>query len=138
MGYQSDTETNDLKIVNFPLNHVLLVRQMSDEITTVVNNENYMTINRNLVIPVDLKIRRKDGVGTLNNALIKLPKPTLTRSKLDGITWTNKGKPITYEMGENGIMEFKGEITEADEEIIVNFPPYVAIFPLEYDETVTF
>ncbi len=108
-------------------------------ISVNVGRNRYAAINGNLIVARDIRIKRTGGPGQLFGARIKLPKPLdPSAAYTPGALQSLEGKTYFYDMSKDGVIHIQGELFGVNDEINVNFYPYIAKYPLEWDTKIDF
>ncbi len=98
----------------------------------------YAVINGNMITPIDIRLRSVDGAGGLSGAVLKMPVPL----DIDGvISWTSlsvSGNPFFCRLSGFGVVHIDGTLSSAIDEVVLNFPTYIAKTPLEFPRTPLF
>lgn len=114
-----------------------------EDVFYVNNNNTYAVINRNLIIPQSIRLRRVGGAGGIGGAasggtILKLPIAQEIGGTLAWTTQSTEGNFFTCQFSGLGILNIQGVFTSEIDEVIVNFPPYIAQLPLEIPQTPVF
>ncbi len=139
MGYQSDIKTSDTggnlsqEVILIPDKDINL-----DSVFYVNNQKRYAITNGNLLTNIDIRLRRKNGPGQINGAVLKLPVPLGVDSVISWTTLSTEGNPIFCRMSGFGVITIQGELTSVLDEVVLNFPPFVAELPLKVPDTPVF
>lgn len=108
-------------------------------ISVNIGRNRYAAINGNLIVARDIRIKRTGGPGALFGARIKFPKPLdPSAARTPGALQSLEGNTYFYSMDKNGVIQIQGELLGVNDEINVNFYPYIAKYPLEYDTEIDF
>lgn len=129
-------------IVNPDLNvNTLTPLELKDEhvnapfIEYSLDHNRYVAINSNLIVVSDIRLKDSRQLGTWINAMVKLPIPLDQRGDLHyGTLESRLGVSLIYRMDRKGIVRILGEMPDPTDDVIFNINPYVAKFPLEFDE----
>ena len=139
MEYQSDMQTNDVggnlsqEVVLIPDKDINL-----NSVFYVNDQKRYAVINGNLLVNIDIRLRRKNGPGQINGAVLKLPIPLGISSVISWTTLSTEGNPIFCRISGFGVVTIEGELTSVLDEVVLNVPPYVAKLPLKVPDTPVF
>lgn len=112
--------------------------QLSKGIYLTPEGNRYVAMNKNLIMGWSLRVQRTGGAGILENARLKLPKPVLgfNITSLYSTVFSKEGQPFLCVLSKEGILTITGELQSDKDAIILNFNPYLAQYPLVYDNTV--
>lgn len=140
-GYQSDA----IEITkNFQEVFSVLPENINSNSVFYVGNSNmYTVVNNNLVVCIDIRLRRVGGAGQIGgngveSTVLKLPVP----AQVDGvISWTaqsTEGNPFFCRISSYGLLVIEGFLSSDLDEVVINFPSYMAKYPLEIPKTPIF
>jgi len=139
VGYQSDfispggnQNTNNAEDLS------LFIEQehIGSDIIHTPNRNRYIVTENNIVISADIRLKLTGNVtGKLPSypvLALPIPKSFERIVSYPGSVFSNTENIFSYRMGTNGLVAFSGELTGVNEEIIFNFKPYIAEFPLRF------
>ena len=109
--------------------------QISSDISAPLDRNKYVAVNDNLIIGKEIRLRSSlpTPATFTDKHLLNLPKPLADLIQATVLT-TAKGSVFLIEIDQEGRTYFTGTFTSRTEELILNFTPYLAKFPLEYHE----
>ena len=111
----------------------ILVAHISPSIYHTPGRNHYGTINGNMVVTKDIRLKRTGGVGTVSGWKLNFPKPlNLPTGSMAGTVTSNKGQNFFYSINSNGQVTLSGEFLDPNDELLLNMNPYLAKFPIEY------
>ena len=130
-GYNSDLSTT-----NF-INNEQLYEIVPAQINTIVyhtpNRNTYATVNGNLVLTKDIRLKLTTGTGLLKANVINFPKPLNSSiGALTGTLTSFEGQTFFYAINNDGIIFLEGEFLTTTDELLMNPKPYIAKWPIEY------
>lgn len=141
-GYQSDTKTT----INQNAQTIFSVLDENinlEDVFYVNNNNTYAVINGNLVIPQSIRLRRVGGAGQIGGAasggiVLKLPIAQEVGGTLAWTTQSTEGNFFICQFSGLGVVNIEGTFSSDNDEVIINFPSYIAQLPLEIPITPIF
>ncbi len=98
----------------------------------------YAVLNGNMVIPIDIRLRRTGGAGQISGAVLKMPLPIETIGVISWTTLSTEGNPFFCRLSDLGVVFIEGTLSSAIDEVVLNFPTYIAKFPLQFPRTPLF
>lgn len=131
-GYQSDIITENRQEV-----FSILDENINSENVFYVDNKNtYAVINENLVVSIDIRLRRVGGAGQLGGTasggtVLKMPTPKEVRGVIAWTTHSSEGNLFFCQLSGLGVLAINGEFTSDVDEVSIHFPSYIAKTPLE-------
>lgn len=140
VGYQSDMITGSVGNQNTgdkeDMSLLIEVDHIVSDIVHTPNRNNYILTKDNIVISADIRLKLPGNVtGQLPPypvIALPIPEPFQGVASYPGSVISNTGNIFSYRIGTNGLVTFEGALTTTNEEIIFNFKPYVAEFPLRF------
>ena len=128
-GYQSDYKQDpESGLFTYELKRI---EDSQIEYWIILVAFDYMIVNRNLIVPVNIQIKNKDRSLRLSGQSLFMPKPV---HSLTGTCGTLQENPIYYSMTTDGHMRIQGDLKNVNDSAVMNFTPYIAKFPIEIDE----
>jgi len=105
--------------------------------------DTYLVINGNLIVCSDIRLRRVGGAGAFgslatNGSVLKMPVPLDIGGFISWTTLSTENNPFFCTLSSFGLLTIRGELTSDVDEVVVNFPPYIAKTPLEFPVTPVF
>jgi len=94
----------------------------------------YMAVNGNLIIPKDIRLIATEPIpAQVIGHIANLPKPAETStSGVAFAVFSTVGSYFSASIDEEGKLFIAGTFTNNNEELLLDFKPYVAKYPLEY------
>lgn len=139
VGYQSDIrKENSQEVVT-----VLDENINSDDVFYIDNNNTYAIINENLVVSMNIRLRRVGGAGQLGSSanggpVLKMPAPAKVSGVLSWTTQSSEGNFFLCRLSGFGVLTITGEFTSDLDEVAIHFPSYIAKTPIEIPATPVF
>ncbi len=140
-GYQSDmTEITK----NFQEVFTILDENINSESVFYVSNSNtYTVVNGNLVVCVDIRLRRVGGAGQIDSSgpggiVLKLPVPAEVSGVISWSAQSTEGNHFFCRLSGLGVVVIEGTLSSDVDEVVLNFPSYIAKTPLEIPATPVF
>jgi len=95
----------------------------------------YSVVNGNMVLVSDIRLKRTGGAGLVSAWVLNFPKPLNNPTGLaSGTLVSNKGEVFQYSLDSNGKVSLYGTFIDANDELLFNIKPYIAQFPITYNE----
>ncbi|QKX04125.1 hypothetical protein HN014_04125 [Aquimarina sp. TRL1] len=125
------------------------VRSIQDEnidLTKVFYNRNqnkYLVINGNLIVCSDIRLRKVGGAGVFGSlgtsgTVLKMPVPLDVTGFISWTTLSTRNNPFFCRLSGFGVLTIRGELTSDLDEVVLNFPSYIAKMPIEFPQTPVF
>lgn len=125
------------------------VRTIQDEnidLTKVfyANNQNrYLVMNGNLIVCSDIRLRKVGGAGIFgsngtNGTVLKMPIPEGVGGVISWTALSTENNPFFCRLSGLGVLVIQGELTSDVDELVLNFPSYIAKTPIEFPDTPVF
>ncbi|WP_025741892.1 hypothetical protein [Aquimarina pacifica] len=139
MGYQSNQNATPT-VVSRNQQEVLTIDDQNIDLEKVfyLNDQNvYAIVNENLVTCIDIRLRKVGGAGEFGSlgtggTILKLPAPEGVSGFVSWTTQSTEGNQFYCRMSSFGIVVIEGQLTSDLDEIVLNFPSYIAKTPLEF------
>ncbi|WP_062062672.1 hypothetical protein [Aquimarina longa] len=140
-GYQSDKfeiTKNKQKVFS------VLDENVNSESVLYINDRNtYAVINTNLIIPLNIRLRRVGGAGKIGGSadegtVLKMPVPKEVNGVIAWTTLSSEGNFFFCQFSGFGVLNIEGEFTSELDEVMIHFPSYIAKTPLEIPQTPIF
>ena len=129
-GYQSDSINGD---VNTEEILFILPEHIHPDIFYTPGRNVYTSINKNLIVCKDIRLKKTGGSGELLNWLLNFPKPLYQGGQdSPGTLLSREGETFYYSMDIEGRVSIEGTLFNTNDEIIFNINPYLAVYPLEF------
>lgn len=136
VGYQSTvpivggtTNNNTQSALNVLQNHLNI------DLIHMEAQNSYAVINETIVIAKNIRLRARTTTTKISGWQVSLPAPLLksmTRGDYSGLLQSEKGKAFIYSIDNDGRVMLSGTFKDSEDELILNFMPYVAELPLKY------
>ncbi|WP_435134746.1 hypothetical protein [Formosa sp. A9] len=96
----------------------------------------YSVVNGNMILIKDIRLKRTGGIGSVSGWMMNFPKPNNSPTgALSGTLTSNKGETFFYNIDSNGRVSISGTFIDPNDELLFNIHPYIAKYPIEYDNT---
>ncbi len=119
--------------LNRDANLTIQAGHISPSVFHTPGRNRYGTINGNMVVAKDIRIKRTGGAGAVSGWKLNLPKPlNAPTGALPGTCQTLQGERFFYSINSNGQVSIQGTFLNGGDELIFTPNPYVAKFPIEY------
>ncbi len=132
VGYQSNSPNriliNKQRLLSVPANH------LNPNLVFTALSNSYAIVNENLVIGKDIRLRSRSGRNDFSGWQVSLPSPLVANQSDEhsGILLSVKGNQFLYAIDNEGRVLLFGSLKDNDDELILNFNPYIAQLPLNY------
>ncbi|WP_299186664.1 hypothetical protein [uncultured Aquimarina sp.] len=108
----------------------------SDSVFYTGNRNRYSVINGNLVTPLNIRLRRVGGAGQTGGTgsggtVLKIPAMAEFGDVIAWTTQSSEGNFFFCQLSSFGVLAIEGEFTSDLDEVLIQFPPYIAKLPLE-------
>ncbi|TGV03644.1 hypothetical protein [Flavivirga rizhaonensis] len=132
-GYQSDITNGDGNTEEILF---ILPEHIHPGIFYTPGRNVYTSINKNLIVCKDIRLKKTSGPGEFSNWLLNLPKP-LYQAGLSspGTLLSLQGESFFYSMDLEGRVTIQGALIDPNDEIIFNINPYLAELPLQFSSS---
>ena len=125
------------------------VRSIADEqidLNSVfyANTQNkYLIVNGNLIVCSDIRLRKVGGAGVFgpngtSGTVLKLPVPEGISGFISWTALSTENNPFFCRLSGLGVVNIRGELISETDELVLNFPSYIARMPVEFPETPVF
>lgn len=119
---------------------VLEIQDENIDLTKVFyagNQNKYLLVNNNLVVCSDIRLRRVGGAGIFgaggtSGTVLKMPVPEGVTGVISWTTMSTENNPFFCRLSSLGIVVIRGELTSDVDEVVLNFPSYIAKTPIEF------
>lgn len=136
----------DIPTIGLNSQEVLSIQDENIDLTKVfyANNQNkYLVINGNLIVCSDIRLRKVGGAGIFGSlgtsgTVLKMPVPLDVNGVISWTTLSTENNPFFCRLSGFGVLTIRGELTSDLDEVVLNFPSYIAKTPIEFPQTPVF